>query len=71
MLPRSVCFQKAGTLPLMETQLTNEALMTKRTEGFSLFRSFEEKKYHSTAPNATASFSPILSALSNWLSLSR
>lgn len=43
MLPWSVCFQKAGTLPLMETQLTNEALMTKRTEGFSLFRSFEEK----------------------------
>lgn len=43
MLPRSVCFQKAGTLPLMETQLTNEALMTKRTEGFSLFHSFEEK----------------------------
>lgn len=42
-LPRSVCFQKVGTLPLMETQLTNEALMTKRTEGFSLFLSFEEK----------------------------
>lgn len=43
MLPLSACFQKAGTLPLMETQLTNEALMTKRTEGFSLFCSFEEK----------------------------
>lgn len=43
MLPPSACFQKAGTLPLMETELTNEALMTKRTEGFSLFCSFEEK----------------------------
>lgn len=69
MLPQSVCFQKAGTLPLMETQLTNEALMTKRTEGFSLFLSFEEKIPPDT-PNATASFSLILSALSSWLSLS-